>query len=86
METELILKLDENLVKRAKEYAAQNKMSLSHVLEKSLALLLPEKKKRLAVADIEISPFVKSMSTGVSIPADYDEKQAYRDYIIEKYK
>ena len=40
----------------------------------------------MTIEDIEISPFVRSMSTGVSIPADYDVKQAYRDYIIEKYK
>ena len=36
--------------------------------------------------DIEISPFVKSMRTGVKIPADLDYKKEYGDYLSEKYK
>lgn len=36
--------------------------------------------------DIEISPFIKSMATGVKIPADLDYKKAYGDYLSEKYK
>jgi hypothetical protein len=36
--------------------------------------------------DIEISPFVKSMATGVNIPADFDYKKEYGDYLTQKYK
>ena len=36
--------------------------------------------------DIEISPFVKSMRTGVKLPSDYDHKKIYSDYLVEKYK
>jgi hypothetical protein len=36
--------------------------------------------------DIEISPFVKSMATGVNIPADFDYKKEYGDYLTHKYK
>jgi hypothetical protein len=36
--------------------------------------------------DVEISPFVKSLQTGVKIPADFDYKEAYGDYLAEKYK
>ncbi len=85
METELILKLDGDFVERIKAYAAKNKISLSHLFEARMAELISEKKK-MTIEDLEISPFVRSMSAGVSIPADYDVKQAYRDYIIEKYK
>ena len=35
---------------------------------------------------IEISPFVKSMSCGVKIPADLNYKKEYSNYLIEKYK
>jgi hypothetical protein len=36
--------------------------------------------------DIEISPFVKSMATGVKVPADFDYKKEYGDYLSNKYK
>lgn len=36
--------------------------------------------------DFEISPFVKSISTGTSLPADLDYKKEYSDYLMEKYK
>jgi len=36
--------------------------------------------------DIEISPFIKSMATGVKMPADFDYKKAYGDYLEKKYK
>jgi hypothetical protein len=29
---------------------------------------------------------VKSMKTGVKVPADLDHKKAYRDHLTEKYK
>ncbi|MDN3687421.1 DUF6364 family protein [Cyclobacterium jeungdonense] len=35
---------------------------------------------------MEISPFVKSIRTGVKFPADYNYKEAYKDYLSEKYK
>lgn len=36
--------------------------------------------------DLEISPFVKSMSTGVNIPADFDYKSEISNHLIEKHK
>jgi hypothetical protein len=36
--------------------------------------------------DFEISPFVKSMSTGVRIPSDLDYKSEYLNHMAEKYK
>ena len=35
-------------------------------------------------SDIEISPFVKSMSTGVNIPTDLDYKSEILNHLIEK--
>jgi len=35
---------------------------------------------------LQISPFVKSMSTGVNIPADLDYKTEYVNRLNEKYK
>jgi hypothetical protein len=36
--------------------------------------------------DIEISPFVKSMATGINIPADFDYEKEYGAYLTQKYK
>jgi hypothetical protein len=38
------------------------------------------------IGDFEISPFVRSISTGKSIPADIDYKTDYTEYIEKKYQ
>ena len=35
--------------------------------------------------NIEISPFVKSMKTGVNMPANFDYKKEYREHFYKKY-
>ncbi len=84
MDAKLTLKLDKYVIDKAKEYAASNKRSLSRIIESYLKTLI--EKEKLQADDIEISPFVKSMRTGVQIPADYDYKKGYGDYLAEKYK
>lgn len=81
METKLTLKLDKEIIQQAKEYALSKKLSLSKIVEAYLQSLTKENK-----VDIEISPFVKSLSSGVKIPADLDYKKEYADHLIEKYK
>lgn len=85
MNTKLTLKLDKYVIERAKEYAASHKKSLSGMIESYLKTLIM-KDETQSNHDIEISPFVKSLRTGVKIPADYDYKEAYGDYLAEKYK
>lgn len=83
MDAKLTLKLDKFVIDKAKEYAASHKRSLSRMIEAYLKTLI---EKESSETDIEISPFVKSMKTGVKIPSDYDYKKDYRDYLSEKYK
>lgn len=85
MDTKLTLKLDKFVIERAKEYASSHKRSLSRMIESYLKSLI-DKDSPDSKDDIEISPFVKSMTTGVKIPADFDYKKAYGDYLSEKYK
>ncbi|NCA83998.1 MAG: hypothetical protein EOM83_00310 [Clostridia bacterium] len=35
-------------------------------------------------SEIEISPFVESMSSGICIPAEFDFKSEYLNHLIEK--
>lgn len=85
MDTKLTLKLDKFVIDRAKEYAALHKRSLSRMIESYLKSLI-DKDLPDSEDDIEISPFVKSMRTGVKLSADLDYKKEYGDYLLEKYK
>jgi replicative DNA helicase len=82
MDTKLTLKLNKEIIERAKEYASDKKMSLSRIVEAYLQSLTSNKKN----TDLEISLFIKSLSTGTKIPADLDYKKEYSDKLLEKYK
>ena len=76
MDSKLTLKLNERVIERAKKYASNKKVSLSRLIENYLNSITQEQND-----DFEISPFVKSISSGKSIPADVDWKNSREDYI-----
>jgi hypothetical protein len=76
MDAKLTLKLNDIVIDRAKKYASNKRVSLSRLIENYLDSLTSENKDQF-----EISPFVKSISSGKSIPADYDYKKAKEEYI-----
>ena len=82
MDTKLTLKLNQKIIEKAKEYASNQKMSLSRLIEAYLQSLTTEND----TSEFEISPFVKSISTGTEIPSDLNHKKEYSDYLMEKYK
>lgn len=82
MDTKLTLKLDQEIIEKAKQYASEKKVSLSRIIENYLNSLTSDKTNN----DIQISPFVKSLSSGIKIPADYDYKKDRADYLVQKYK
>ena len=85
MDVKLTLKLDKYVIERAKVYASSQKRSLSRIIESYLkSLSIQENSKN--ENEIQISPFVKSISSGINMPADLDYKTEYSDYLIEKYK
>lgn len=84
MDSKLTLKLNESIIIRAKKYASNKNLSLSRLIENYLDSLTNEQND-----EFEISPFVKSISSGKSIPSDFDEKkwrEQYIDFLDEKYK
>nr|MBI1229659.1 hypothetical protein [Cytophagales bacterium] len=85
MDTKLILKLDKQVIEAAKRYASYQKRSLSELIEAYLRTLV-DKENVNAETEIEISPFVKSLRTGVKIPMNIDIKDEYRNYLAEKHK
>ncbi|WP_144893850.1 DUF6364 family protein [Flavobacterium tiangeerense] len=82
MDTKLTLKLDQEIIEKAKHYASEKKLSLSRIIENYLNSLTSDKTNN----DIQISPFVKSLSSGIKIPDDYDYKKDRADYLEQKYK
>jgi len=85
MDTKLTLKLDKFVIEEAKKYAASHKRSLSRIIESYLKSLI-NRDKNEAETDIEISPFVKSMSTGIKIPANLDYKTEILNHLENKHK
>ena len=79
MDSKLTLKLNQGVIERAKVYAAEKKVSLSRLVESYLQSITSEKQ-----TGFEISPFVRSMMTKTDIPADYDYKEDYYNYLAEK--
>ncbi len=82
MDAKLTLKLNQGVIENAKIYARNKKISLSRLIENYLQALTVNESK----SEFEISPFVKSISTGKSLPNDLDYKKEYSDFLIEKYK
>ncbi|WP_323756300.1 DUF6364 family protein [Roseivirga sp.] len=82
MDTKLTLKLNQDVIEKAKEYASNKKMSLSRIVESYLQSLTSENDTN----GFEISPFIKSIATGTSLPTELDHKGEYSDHLMEKYK
>ena len=81
MDTKLTLKLNEDIIEKAKEYAKAKKTSLSDLVENYLQKLTNDRK-----SDKKITPLVKSLSGIINLPKDYNGKKDYTDYLTTKYK
>ena len=82
MDAKLTLKLNQKIIKKAKEYASHKKMSLSRIVEAYLQSLTTD----TDTSEFEISPFVKSIATVTGMPADLEHKKEYSNFLIKKYK
>jgi hypothetical protein len=80
MDTKLTLKLNQSIIEKAKEYAKENKTSISSLVENYLLQITQEKKSE------NISPLVKSLSGIIDLPEGFDHKKGYADYLTNKYK
>lgn len=83
MDTKLTLRLDNHVIERAKIYARTHKISLSKMIESYLDSVTKQNDKE---KENQITPLVKSLSGVINLPANYDYKKEYRDFLDEKYK
>jgi len=85
MDTKLTLKLDKDIIEKAKIYASEKNRSLSAIIESYLKALTLGKDEE-SFEEIKISPFVKSMSLKSGLSGDLDYKKELGNYYSEKYK
>ncbi|WMN12272.1 DUF6364 family protein [Marivirga salinae] len=81
MDKKLTLSLNDKIIETAKIYAKSNNTSLSKLIEAYLSTLTKSTAK-----EKEITPLVKSLSGVISLEDDFDVKDSYAQYLIEKYK
>lgn len=81
MDIKLTLKLNKQIIDRAKQYARQKNLSLSKIIENYLQFLTEEKRKSET-----ISPLVKSLSGVIKLPRDFNPEKEYSSYLENKYK
>ena len=83
MKTKLTLRLNAHVIERAKIYARSHKISLSKMIESYLDSITKQNEEE---KKIFITPLVESLSGVIDLPADFDYKKEYREYLEEKYK
>ena len=81
MDTKLTLKLEQTIIEKAKSYAKSHRTSLSQLIENYLQNITSEKGK-----EEKITPLVKSLSGIINLTEDFDYKNGYSDFLINKYK
>lgn len=82
MESKLTLKLNKDIIEKAREYAQQHKISLSRMVEAYFSALTSEEKSD----GDEITPLVKSLSGIIKIPADFDYKSDIAGQVAKKHR
>jgi hypothetical protein len=79
MNVKLTLKLDSIVIARAKIYAKKHNTSLSRMIESYFESLTMEES-----SGTETTPLVRSLSGVITLPADYDYRIDYTDYLDQK--
>jgi len=81
MDTKLTLRLRKSVIERAKEYAHNQRISLSKMVEIYLESITTSKEK-----EVGTTPLVESLSGVIELEPDFDYKSEYSNYLAEKYK
>ncbi len=80
MDNKLTLKLDNQVIEKAKIYARKKNTSLSKLVESYLQFLTSTDSPTE-----EISPLVKSLSSVVNMPTNENYKDSYKKHLNKKF-
>lgn len=81
MNTKLTLSLNKSVIEQAKDYAKNNRVSLSKLIENYLSSLTTSEKK----IKPKVSALVESLTGVIPDKNNSDYKSSYRNYLSEKY-
>lgn len=82
MEAKLTLRLDKGVIDRAKEFAKNKNVSLSRMVEKYFKAVLAKKQNE----EKKYSPLVEELSGIIHLDEEFNFKEDYTAYLIEKYR
>lgn len=82
MNAKLTLKLDADVIEKAKHYAAHDHKSLSKMVENYFRILTEKKEPE----EERMTPLVRELSGIIRMKKGQDVKAEYADYLAEKYK
>ena len=83
MDAKLTLKLEKEVIDRAKAYARRHDSSLSRLVESLLRGITMHESEGVSP---EITPRVERLSGVLGCIPDLDEKEAITDYLMEKHR
>ncbi len=81
MNTKLTLKLDDKVIKSAKDYARRQHKSLSSLVENYFRMIAGN-----SATNEKITPLVRELSGVIRMPKDAKPREEYTEYLEEKYK
>ncbi len=81
MNTKLTLTIEQEIIRKAKDYAKSKNRSLSDIIENYLKILTISE----IAEEKEISPEIKSLRGSFKMPKDFDYKKELRDRLEKKY-
>jgi len=83
MDKKLTLSLNQKIIEKAKNYAKENKTSLSKMIEIYFDSLTNDNNDE---SEILITPLVESLCGVVELPDNFNYKESKSKYLLEKYK
>ncbi|MCX6580317.1 MAG: DUF6364 family protein [Candidatus Aminicenantes bacterium] len=83
MEAKLTLKLDKYIIEEARVYAKNRNLSLSRMVERYFKAMV--EKTQSKKKGKRYSPLIEELSGFISLDADFDFKEEYTNYLMEKY-
>ena len=81
MDAKLTLKLDKDIIHRAKLYAREKNSSLSSLVENYFIFLTDRNEVKVT----EITPLVKELSGIIKVDENFNLKEEYGKHLMEKY-
>lgn len=81
MNTKLTLTIEQEIIKRAKQYAKEKNRSLSDIVENYLKFLTNKDSK----AENDLNPVIESLKGAFKMPENFDYKKELGKRLEEKY-